>query len=70
MVDWTQDELRPDLDFRVYAPRARVNNTRYALDSGAQILEFYESMFDLAFPLPKSGERGCPTIALSTAAVQ
>lgn len=54
------DTLPSGLDFRVYAPRARVNNTQYALDSGAQILQYYETLFDLPFPLPKSDMAAIP----------
>ena len=44
------------MPFRVYAPKDRIDNTQFALDTGADILQMYEGMFDLPFPLPKSGK--------------
>lgn len=44
------------MPFRVYAPKGRIENSQYALDIGAKILQMYEGMFDLLFPLPKSGK--------------
>ncbi|XP_018024126.1 endoplasmic reticulum aminopeptidase 2-like, partial [Hyalella azteca] len=54
------ETLPSGMDFRVYAPRARVDNTEYALRQGAQILQYYEKMFDLPFPLPKSDMAAIP----------
>lgn len=48
------------MPFRVYAPPGRIENTQYALDSAASILEMYENMFDLPFPLPKSDMAAIP----------
>lgn len=44
------------MPFRVYAPSGRIDNTDYALSVGSSVLHMYEEMFDLPFPLPKSGE--------------
>ncbi|KAF2355492.1 Peptidase M1 membrane alanine aminopeptidase N-terminal [Trinorchestia longiramus] len=60
---FAKETLSSGLDFRVYAPSARVENTAYALQQGAQILQFYEEMFDYPFPLPKSDMAAIPDYA-------
>lgn len=51
-----QTILDSGIPFRVYAPAHRISDTGYALDVGKSVLQMYEGMFDLPFPLPKSGE--------------
>lgn len=47
------------MPFRVYAPAHRISDTDYALEVGKSVLQMYEGMFNLSFPLPKSGESLC-----------
>ena len=44
------------MPFRLYAPKERISSTEYAKDIGERILQYYEKIFDLRFPLPKSGK--------------
>lgn len=48
--------LESGMPFRVYAPANHMNDIDYALEVGKSVLQMYEVMFDLPFPLPKSGE--------------
>nr|XP_027221665.1 glutamyl aminopeptidase-like [Penaeus vannamei] len=62
VCDFTYKEtiLSSGMPFRVYAPNGRIENSQYALDIGAKILQMYEGMFDLLFPLPKSDMAAIP----------
>nr|XP_045618493.1 glutamyl aminopeptidase-like isoform X1 [Procambarus clarkii] len=62
VCDFTFKEkiLGSGMPFRVYAPSDRIENTQYALDTGASILQMYERMFDMPFPLPKSDMAAIP----------
>ncbi|XP_063595793.1 glutamyl aminopeptidase-like [Penaeus indicus] len=62
VCDFTYKEtiLSSGMPFRVYAPKGRIENSEYALDIGAKILQMYEVMFDLLFPLPKSDMAAIP----------
>lgn len=42
------------MPFRVYSPENHLNDTSYAMEVGTSVLQMYEGMFDLPFPLPKS----------------
>ena len=42
--------------FRVYAPADRISKMQYAMDFGKATLNYYEEIFALPFPLPKSGK--------------
>ncbi|XP_050691073.1 glutamyl aminopeptidase-like [Eriocheir sinensis] len=46
--------LESGMPFRVYAPAHHLSDTDYALEVGKSVLQMYEGMFDLPFPLPKS----------------
>ena len=39
--------------FRVYANKEQKHRVKYALDIGANITDFFESYFDIPYPLPK-----------------
>lgn len=39
---------------RVYAPAFEVKKTKFALNTAKNIITFYEKLFDIKFPLPKS----------------
>nr|XP_042907730.1 uncharacterized protein LOC107439767 isoform X3 [Parasteatoda tepidariorum] len=39
--------------FRVYSSADQVNKTKYALKFGARVLEYYETYFNIEYPLPK-----------------
>lgn len=62
VCDFTFKEkmMASGMPFRVYGPESRIKNMQYALDIGSMILEFYEVMFDLPFPLPKSDMAAIP----------
>ncbi|KAG7172427.1 Glutamyl aminopeptidase-like 3 [Homarus americanus] len=62
VCDFTYKEkvMSSGMPFRVYAPSGRLENSQYALDTGASILQMYETMFDLPFPLPKSDMAAIP----------
>lgn len=48
--------LASGMPFRVYAPEHHIPDTDYSLEVGKNVLQMYEVMFDLPFPLPKSGK--------------
>lgn len=61
-VTYCQYNLLPNVtvffivQFRVWArPEAR-NSVRYALEKGADIIDFFEDYFQIPFPLPKMGK--------------
>ena len=41
--------------FRVWARPEAVENTRYALQAGVDILSYFEEYFDFDYPLEKQG---------------
>ena len=45
--------LENNVTFRVWARPDYLDQTTYALDIGPRILEFFESYFDVKYPLPK-----------------
>jgi aminopeptidase N len=46
--------------FSVWARRSALSQTKYALQIGPQILEFYEDFFGIKYPLPKTDMIGLP----------
>ncbi|XP_064093847.1 endoplasmic reticulum aminopeptidase 2-like [Macrobrachium nipponense] len=62
VCDFTYKEvlMKSGMPFRVYAPEGRVKYTQFALETGVSILQMYEEMFDLPFPLPKSDMAAIP----------
>jgi glutamyl aminopeptidase len=42
--------------FSVYSTPAQVNKTKYALEVGVKIIEYYIQYFGIPYPLPKLGE--------------
>ncbi|XP_066990177.1 glutamyl aminopeptidase-like [Macrobrachium rosenbergii] len=62
VCDFTYKEvlMKSGMPFRVYAPEGRVKYTQFALETGVSILQMYEGMFDLPFPLPKSDMAAIP----------
>ena len=46
--------------FSVWARRSAVSQTKYSLQIGPQILEFYENFFGIKYPLPKVDMIGLP----------
>jgi len=40
----------------VWARPDAIEQVNYALETGVKILEFFESYFDISFPLPKQGK--------------
>ncbi|XP_068236621.1 glutamyl aminopeptidase-like [Palaemon carinicauda] len=62
VCDFTYKEMlmKSGMPFRVYAPEGRIKNSQFALETGASILQMYEKMFDLPFPLPKSDMAAIP----------
>jgi glutamyl aminopeptidase len=42
--------------FSVYSTPAQVNKTKYALEVGVKIIEYYVQYFGIPYPLPKLGE--------------
>ncbi|XP_071830181.1 glutamyl aminopeptidase-like [Apostichopus japonicus] len=45
--------LKSGKPFSVYAPDFQINQTDYALDSGAKITDFFEEYYAVEYPLPK-----------------
>ena len=41
--------------FSVWSRNEVINTSAYALQIGPQILKFYESFFNIKYPLPKTG---------------
>jgi len=39
----------------MYAPAELINQTEYALKIATKVLDFYESYYDIKYPLQKSG---------------
>ncbi|RYE84939.1 MAG: hypothetical protein EOO65_01365 [Methanosarcinales archaeon] len=65
MVSVTTTSGMNNVTVSVYAV-ARADNVdkiAYALDAGARVLDYYESVFDLAFPLPKIDMVAIPDFA-------
>ncbi|XP_045115492.1 glutamyl aminopeptidase-like isoform X2 [Portunus trituberculatus] len=62
VCDFTFKEviLESGMPFRVYARENHLSDTNYALEVGKSVLQMYEGMFDLPFPLPKSDMVGIP----------
>ncbi|KAK4308314.1 hypothetical protein Pmani_019995 [Petrolisthes manimaculis] len=62
VCDFTYKEtiMSSGMPFRVYAPSGRIDNTDYSLSVASSILQMYEVMFDLAFPLPKCDMAAIP----------
>uniref|UniRef100_A0A0P4WBK7 Aminopeptidase n=1 Tax=Scylla olivacea TaxID=85551 RepID=A0A0P4WBK7_SCYOL len=62
VCDFTFKEAIMDsgMPFRVYAREDRLSDINYALEVGKSVLQMYEGMFDLPFPLPKSDMVGIP----------
>lgn len=44
------------LQLRVWTTPAQVNQTKYALGVGKDIITYYEQYYNLGYPLPKQGE--------------
>ena len=42
--------------FRVWARPDAIEQVNYALETGIKIIEFFETYFDIPFPLPKQGK--------------
>lgn len=55
------------LQFRVYAVEGSENQTRYALEFGVNVTNFFEQYFGLDYPLPKMGK--CITFELSMGSI-
>ena len=49
-VETTRDN---NVRFRIWSRKDAVEQTEYARDIGPKMLEFFESYFDVKFPLPK-----------------
>jgi len=41
------------IDISVYARPEQIDSTEYALEVATKILRFYESTYDIPYPLPK-----------------
>lgn len=50
------DVFKFSFQFRVWAREEARDSVQYALDVGADIIDFFEEYFDLDFPLPKMGK--------------
>ena len=46
---------RNNIQISVYAPPTMINQAYYALNISLDILDYYQSFFDHAYPLPKLG---------------
>ncbi|XP_071808617.1 aminopeptidase A-like [Asterias amurensis] len=55
VCDFAYKEIILDsgLPFRVYAPPDQIDQVDYSLSVGANVTEYFEKYFDLAYPLPK-----------------
>ena len=51
------------LQLRVWTTPAQVNQTKYALGVGKDIITYYEQYYNLGYPLPKQGEKCSNTLA-------
>ena len=47
------------LQLRVWTTPAQVDQTKYALGVGKDIITYYEQYYNLGYPLPKQGESKC-----------
>ena len=41
----------------VIAARDKIGQAKFALDSAAKIMDFYDDFFGVKYPLPKQGKR-------------
>ena len=39
-----------------YAPEDQVDQLDYAVETGKNVLEYFEKLFDIPYPLPKAGK--------------
>ena len=49
----TIEGLADGIPIRIVAPRGRIQNGKYALESAEKILHYYDDYFGIKFPLPK-----------------
>uniref|UniRef100_A0AC34RHJ9 Peptidase M1 membrane alanine aminopeptidase domain-containing protein n=1 Tax=Panagrolaimus sp. JU765 TaxID=591449 RepID=A0AC34RHJ9_9BILA len=46
--------------FRIWSRKEAINETKFALEGGVKVLEFYEKYFDIVFPLQKQDMMAFP----------
>lgn len=52
---FTQDTIKDNITFRVYATPAQLGKTDYAREIGKKVIEYYIDYFGIYYPLPKLG---------------
>ncbi|CAG2107133.1 unnamed protein product, partial [Medioppia subpectinata] len=57
---YTKDTTKRGTDVRVFARPDEIEKTRYALSTTITILEYYETYFEIDYPMEKSNDRSVP----------
>ena len=52
---------------RVWSRKEAYNQTEFALSVAVDVLRFYETIFDITYPLPKQGPLECNEVVMFVA---
>ncbi|XP_059161761.1 uncharacterized protein LOC131944899 [Physella acuta] len=61
--EYTFNTTKNNILYRVWAAKAAINQTAYALETGIKIITYFEEFFNVSFPLPKQDMIAIPDFA-------